>query len=65
MTLDFFRSKRIGLLILGSILVILLGALPARAQCFLTAWMGEVIVMIGEICSLEEQSESILLVAEK
>ncbi len=34
------RPKRAALLILGAILVILLGALPATAQCFLTAWMG-------------------------
>ena len=33
------RHGRIVLLILGSTLVILLGALPARAQCFHTAWM--------------------------
>lgn len=34
------RHRKILILILGSTLVILLGALPARAQCFLTAWMG-------------------------
>lgn len=37
---NFFRPKRIGLLILGATLVILLGVVPANAQCMLTAWMG-------------------------
>ena len=36
----FFRSRRPLFLILGATLVILLGAVPAKAQCMLTAWMG-------------------------
>jgi len=41
-TMDFrlSRSKRILALVLGTMLVILLGAVPAKAQCMLTAWMG-------------------------
>ena len=37
---NLFRTRSIGLLILAAILIILLGALPATAQCYLTAWMG-------------------------
>jgi len=36
----FFRSGRLLFFILGAILVSLLSAVPARAQCMLTGWMG-------------------------
>jgi hypothetical protein len=65
MTYRLFRSKQAVALVLGAMLVILLGAVPAKAQCMLTGWMGEVIVMIGEICFQEGQLESIPLVVKK
>ena len=34
------RNRKTVLLILGAIIVILLGAVPVKAQCVLTAWMG-------------------------
>jgi hypothetical protein len=36
----FFCSRQALTLFLGVILLILLGAVPAKAQCMLTAWMG-------------------------
>ena len=40
--MDFrlFRSKRVVALVLGAILVVLLGAVPAKAQCMLTGLLG-------------------------
>jgi hypothetical protein len=40
MKLSSLRSKQAVLLVLGAIVVILLSAVPAKAQCALTAWMG-------------------------
>jgi hypothetical protein len=40
MAFRLFRSKQVVPLALGAMLVILLGAVPAKAQCMLTAWMG-------------------------
>jgi hypothetical protein len=40
MNLRSLRSKQAVLLVLGAIVVILLSAVPAKAQCALTAWMG-------------------------
>jgi hypothetical protein len=40
MAFRLFRSKQVVPLVLGAMLVILLGAVPAKAQCMLTAWMG-------------------------
>lgn len=40
MAFRLFRSKRIVALVLGAMLAILLGAVPAKAQCILTGLMG-------------------------
>jgi len=65
MAFRLFRSRQVVALVLGAILVVLLGVVPAKAQCMLTGLMGEVIVIIGGICFQEEQSESIPLAVEK
>lgn len=40
MKLNFIWSRHAVLFVLGLIVVFLLGVLPAKAQCVLTAWMG-------------------------
>jgi hypothetical protein len=40
MEFKFSGSKQLVFVMLGAILVTLLGVVPAKAQCVLTAWMG-------------------------